>query len=86
MLFRSAIHAEMNALLQGSAHELEGATLYLYTEDAATGEIITASPCLMCKRAIVNAGISAVCCRTLDLNKKVLFSCLQEIPSQDWTL
>lgn len=57
-----AIHAEANAILQGTASEMIDATLYLHGEDA-DGNIISAEPCLMCKRLILNAGIKKVQCR-----------------------
>lgn len=46
-----AVHAEANAIIQAARHgaSTEGATLY-----------ITGQPCLMCARAIVNAGIAEV--------------------------
>lgn len=56
-----AIHAEANAILQGTASEMIDATLYLHGEDA-NGNIISAEPCLMCKRLILNAGIKTVWC------------------------
>ena len=42
-----------------------GATLYLAGRDAATGAINSdATPCAMCRRLIINAGIRRVVCRT----------------------
>ena len=41
-----------------------GSTLYLVGRDAQTGEIMTdANSCPMCKRQIINAGISSVVIR-----------------------
>ena len=54
-----AVHAEANAIIQASAEELEGATLYLYGgEDGST--IFGAEPCKMCARMIKNAKIEKV--------------------------
>lgn len=57
-----AIHAEMNAIISASRTDMLGQTLYLvglengnYVEDA--------TPCLMCTRAIVNAGLHQVIIR-----------------------
>lgn len=46
-----AVHAEANAIIQSARHgaRTKGATLY-----------VTGPPCLMCARAIVNAGIAEV--------------------------
>ena len=43
---------------------MTGATLYLVGVDAQTEELVPdASPCSMCKRMIINAGISRVIIR-----------------------
>ena len=44
-----AVHAEINALIQASAEEMKGATIY-----------ITCSPCSNCQLAIMNSGITRV--------------------------
>jgi len=42
-----------------------GSTLYLSGRDAKTGEFLTdTTPCMMCRRLIINAGIHRVVCRT----------------------
>lgn len=50
-----AVHAETNAIIQAARHGVAtyGATLY-----------VTGPPCLMCARAIVNAGIAEVVFQT----------------------
>ena len=59
-----AIHAEANAIIAASREEMIGATLYLVGRDAQTGEIMKdADSCPMCKRQIINAGISQVVIR-----------------------
>ena len=67
-----AIHAEANAILQGTASDMIGATLYLYGEDV-NGLVVSAEPCLMCKRLILNAGIKAVFCRVSGIEVCVLY-------------
>jgi dCMP deaminase len=62
-----AVHAEVNAVISASRQELIGSTLYLAGSEKT-------EPCLMCKRIIVNAGISKVV-----MNNKVY------IPT-DWEL
>ncbi len=54
-----AIHAEDNAISQ-AGRDAMGATLYLVGFE--NGEVIDATPCLMCKRKIKNAGIALTVC------------------------
>ena len=59
-----AIHAEANAIIAASREEMIGSTLYLVGRDTQTGEIMRdADSCPMCKRQIINAGISQVVIR-----------------------
>jgi dCMP deaminase len=59
-----SVHAEMNAIIAASREEMIGSTLYLVGRDAQTGEIMRdANSCTMCKRTIINAGISKVVIR-----------------------
>ena len=54
-----AVHAEANALIMADPGRLQGATLYL--AGTKFGEWHShAEPCLICKRMIVNAGITRV--------------------------
>lgn len=59
-----SVHAEANCIIAASREEMLGATLYLAMVDAQTGELVTdASPCNMCRRLIINAGIDKVIVR-----------------------
>lgn len=59
-----SVHAEANAIISASRSQMIGATLYLVGIDARSGEIVPdASACAMCKRMIINAGISTVIIR-----------------------
>ena len=59
-----SVHAEANAIISASRDEMLGATLYLSGRDAKTGEqIADAMCCDMCKRLVINAGISFVIVR-----------------------
>lgn len=59
-----SVHSEANAIISASRKELLGATLYLVGKDYKTGELVeNASSCAMCKRMIINAGISRVIIR-----------------------
>jgi dCMP deaminase len=54
-----SVHAEANAIIRASADELKGATIYISGAEAGAGECLS-EPCMMCKRMILNAGISRV--------------------------
>lgn len=56
-----AIHAEQNAIMQAGMGLTNGATLYLAGVDAESGDLLEdIDCCLMCKRAVVNAGVDKV--------------------------
>lgn len=61
-----SVHAEQNAIISCSRRDMLGSTLYLVGRDAKTGEIITAEPCSLCRRFILNAGIERVVSRNKD--------------------
>jgi dCMP deaminase len=54
-----SVHAEMNALLQ-AGDRAKGCTLYLYGQDATTGEPVSIKPCSLCAKIIVNRKVEAV--------------------------
>lgn len=59
-----SVHSEANAIISASRRDMIGATLYLVGKDAVSGELIhDASSCAMCKRMVINAGISNVVIR-----------------------
>ena len=59
-----SVHAEANAIISASRNNLIDATLYLACHDAKTNEIYgDIEPCSMCKRLIINAGITKVIAR-----------------------
>ena len=59
-----SVHAEQNAIISASREEMIGSTLYLVGTTASTGEYIPgASPCSLCRRFIINAGIESVIVR-----------------------
>ncbi len=59
-----SVHAEANAIIHASRNDMLGATLYLVGKDVKTGEYVEKpSPCSMCKRQIINAGIEEVVVR-----------------------
>ncbi len=60
-----SVHAEANAIISAARKTMIGGTLYLAGRDSKTNEILSdATPCSMCRRLIINAGIKKVVCRT----------------------
>ena len=54
----------MNAIISARRSDMIDATLYLVGKDYETGELVKdATPCSMCRRLIINAGISRVIIR-----------------------
>lgn len=59
-----SVHAEANAIISASRGDMLGATLFLVGKEAESGELVpNASCCSMCKRLVINAGISRVVVR-----------------------
>lgn len=59
-----SVHSEANAIISASRRDMIGATLYLVGKDAKTKEYVeNANSCSMCKRLIINSGISHVVIR-----------------------
>ena len=58
------LHAEANAIISASRNECIGGTIYLAARDVASGELLTnLQPCPMCRRMIINAGLSKIVIR-----------------------
>lgn len=59
-----SVHAEANAIIHASRADMLGSTLYLVGCEKSSGDYVEdANPCSMCKRMIINAGISNVIIR-----------------------
>lgn len=58
-----SVHAEANAIIHASRNDMMGGTLYLVGREIDGSYIENAAPCAMCKRMIINAGISNVIVR-----------------------
>ena len=68
-----SVHAEANAIISAARRDMMGATLYLVGRDAATGEYYPGTtPCAMCRRLIINAGIQRVVIRNTDRDYSVV--------------
>ena len=59
-----SVHAEANAIISAARRDMVGGTLYLVGRDAQTGELLPdATSCSMCRRLVINAGLSRVVIR-----------------------
>ncbi len=54
-----AVHAEQNAIINGSPERMKGATIYI-TGIEEDGSLAEGQPCLLCRRMIRNAQIEQV--------------------------
>lgn len=55
-----SVHSEMNAIINAarSGVSLLDGTMYLYAENGKTAERVDATPCYICKKMLINAGLS----------------------------
>jgi dCMP deaminase len=73
-----SVHAEANAIISAARNETIGSTLYLVGREVKTGELLqNATPCSMCRRMIINAGIKNVVSRVTETE-------YVDIPVEDW--
>ena len=78
-----SVHAEMNAIINADPSRRKGATLYLVGLEK-DGEFTEADCCSMCKRVIINSGITKVVFRTKDKNIRTVI--VQEWIADDESL
>lgn len=71
-----SVHSEMNAIINASREEMNGATLFLYGYDVRNRCIVEdLDSCQLCKKIIINAGIkNVVFARPNDLYEEVSVS------------
>ena len=75
---RAATAEEANAIIAASRENMLGASLYMCCTDPRTGAVMpSTNSCMMCKKLIINAGISTVYIRDTALE-------FREIPVTDW--
>lgn len=75
-----SVHAEANAIISAARKEMLDSSLYLVGVDVATKEYVeNANSCSMCKRLIINAGITSVYLR--DTKDEY-----REIKVEEWVL
>lgn len=75
----SSVHAEQNAIISANRKDMIGSTLYLAGKKVESKEYVkNPEPCIICKRMIINAGISKIFVRTYKHTFK-------EIDVNSWT-
>ena len=68
-----SVHAEANAIIAAPRDQMLGSTLYMACHDAKTDTLFPGtSSCMMCKRQIINAGISKVIVRDTKTEFRVI--------------
>ena len=73
-----SVHAEQNAIIAAPRDQMLGATLYMACVTPDEGEIVAGmNSCMMCKRVILNAGISRVVVRDTATEYRI-------IDTQEW--
>jgi len=78
-----SVHAEQNAVINAARAGvgLLGGDMYIYGSDPAGDAPIDAFPCYICKKMLINAGLTRVVCSTSDGGSKVF---LVEDWIRDW--
>jgi len=73
-----SVHAEANAIIAAARDQMLDSTIYIACTDPKTGEVQAGTcSCAMCKRLIINAGISTVVIRDTKEDYRV-------IPVSEW--
>jgi len=73
-----SVHAEANAIISAARRDMIGSTLYLSGFDVISGGLLSdTTPCSMCRRLIINAGIVKTVCRMTESEYTV-------INTRDW--
>ncbi|MDD6160670.1 MAG: deaminase [Oscillospiraceae bacterium] len=68
-----SVHAEANAIISASRRDMLGGTLYMACVDPKTGGLMPGSTsCSMCRRTIINAGISFVVIRDTETDYRIV--------------
>lgn len=73
-----SVHAEQNAIIAAPREQMLGATLYMVCTSPEDGSVMPGcNSCMMCKRTILNAGITTVVVRDTATEYRV-------IDTRDW--
>ena len=87
-----SVHAEANAIISAARKETLGGTLYLVGRDVESGKLHPdPQPCAMCRKLILNAGLSKVVMRNTETKYTVAhvedwIRCDDSILGPDFTL
>lgn len=75
-----SVHAEQNAIINAARAgvSLLGGDIYIFGENRETGEILNAFPCFICKKMIINAGLTRVITSTTGGDPLKIFK------TEDW--
>lgn len=69
-----SVHAEQNAIISARRQDMLDSTIYLVGKESKTQEYVyNASPCSLCKRFIINAGIKKVVIRDSKTQYREIF-------------
>ena len=75
-----SVHAEANAIISASRSEMIGSTMYIACIEPESGRLVFGTnSCAMCKRLIINAGVSKIVVRDTKDDFRV-------INVEDWIL
>ena len=68
-----SVHAEANAIINASREQMLGSTLYMACTEPTDGSLVSGTnSCMMCKRMIINAGITQVIIRDTPTDYRVI--------------
>lgn len=68
-----SVHSEQNAIIAAPREQMLGATLYMVCVSPEDGSVMPGTTsCMMCKRVVINAGISTVIVRDDKENYRVI--------------
>ncbi len=68
-----SVHAEANAIIAAARERMLGATLYMACIDPKENALVSGtSSCMMCKRLVINAGISTVIIRDTEEDFRII--------------
>ena len=68
-----SVHSEQNAIIAAPREQMLGATLYMACVDPSDGSVVPGvCSCMMCKRVVINAGISTVIIRDDKENYRII--------------
>lgn len=69
-----SVHAEQNAIISARRQDMLDSTMYIVGKEYETSQyVLNASPCALCKRFIINAGINKVIIRDTKTEYRSVF-------------